>query len=120
MAIRIAALLTVPWTISCGGVNSADEADAGPGDDVDASGSADAAPLCAVAERYELLSADDSPASAGGTAADGLFVFAGLGDGDLFKVTFVPGFEPYLGTDGLPDPTRRQRNPGRPRRPGPG
>ncbi len=105
MAIRIAALLTVPWTISCGGVNSADEADAGPGDDVDASGSADAAPLCAVAERYELLSADDSSASAGGTAADGLFVFAGLGDGDLFKVTFVPGFEPYLGTDGLPDPT---------------
>jgi hypothetical protein len=105
VAIRIAALLAVPWAISCGGVNSADEADAGSGDDVDASGSADAAPLCAVAGRYEELTADDSSASAGGTAADGLFVFAGLGDGDLFKVTFAPGFAPYLGADGVPDPT---------------
>jgi hypothetical protein len=105
MAIRIAALLAVPWAISCGGVNSADEADAGSGDDIDASSAADAAPLCAVAERYELLTADDTSASAGGTAADGLFVFAGLGDGDLFKVTFVPGFAPYLGADGMPDPT---------------
>jgi hypothetical protein len=105
MAIRLAVLLAVPWAISCGGVNSADEADAGSGNGVDASSSADATPPCAVADRYELLSADDSSSSAGGTAVDGLFVFAGLGDGDLFKVTFVPGFEPYLGTDGQPDPT---------------
>jgi hypothetical protein len=110
MAIRIAALLAAPLAMSCGGVKSAGEADAGAGGDVDASSGSDgspvdAAPRCAVAERYEVFSADDSSASAGGTAADGLFVFAGLGDGDLFKVTFATGFEPYLGADGLSDPS---------------
>lgn len=109
VAIRIAALLAAPAAICCGGVSSAGGADGGSGDADAGSGSdgspVDAAPLCVVAERYETWSADDSSASAGGTAADGLFVFAGLGGKDLFKVSFATGFEPYLGADGLPDPS---------------
>lgn len=106
IGIGLGAPLAALVVIGCGGVSSGDGegADAGTDEESDAS-VADAAPLCAVAARFDALSGDDGNAFAGGVVDTGLFAFVQLGDGDVFKVTFVPGFEPFLGTDGLPDPT---------------
>ena len=109
IGIGLGAPLAALVVIGCGGVTAADDgssegADAGTDGDPDGS-LADAAPLCAVAARFDAVSGDDGNAIAGGVADMGLFAFVQLGDGDLFKVTFVPGVEPFLGADGLPDPT---------------
>jgi len=107
--IRIWLGAAAALAIGCGGVTSEDDgdgsggADAGSGEQSDGA-AADAAPLCAVAARYDVLSGDDDSATAGGAVDTGLFAFVGLGDGDLFKVTFAPGFEPFLGADGVADP----------------
>lgn len=111
ITIGMAALLAAPIAIGCGSVTDGDAADsgvggaadAGPGDGSDAS-QADAAPLCAVAPRYEAVTGDDENAFAGGAVDTGLFAFVALGGADRFKITFAPGFEPFLGADGMPDP----------------
>ena len=108
IGIGLGAPLAALVAIGCGGVSSADDgssdgADAGA-EESDAS-AADAAPLCAVAARFDAVSGDDANSIAGGVVDTGLFAFVQLGDGDVFKVTFAPGFAPFLGTDGLPDPT---------------
>lgn len=109
IGIGLAAPLAALVAVGCGGVTSGDDessggVDAGADEESDAS-VADAAPLCAVAASFEAVSGDDSNAIAGGVVDTGLYAFVPLGDGDLFKVAFAPGLEPFLGADGQPDPT---------------
>ncbi|HTE53226.1 MAG TPA: hypothetical protein VK698_20370 [Kofleriaceae bacterium] len=111
MSVWLAVLVAAPVAIGCGGVTEVGEVDAGSGGEADAGSggqpdgsAADAAPACAVAARYDVLTGDDANAVAGGAADTGLFVFVDLGGEDRFKVTFAPGFEPFLGADGLADP----------------
>ena len=110
ITIGMAALLASPLAVGCGSVTeggAADSgaggaADAGPGGGPDAS-PADAAPLCAVAPRHELVTGDDENAFAGGAVDTGIFAFVALGGADQLKISLVPGFEPFLGADGVPD-----------------